>query len=49
MKNSYVLRVRMNETLQKALHHAAKETGTTVSGLIRKMIKTNLLTGAKAK
>jgi predicted DNA-binding protein len=44
MKNTYVLRVRMPDIMQDALIQEAKETGTTVSGLIRKMIETNLLT-----
>lgn len=49
MKKPYVLRVRMPEMMQKALRQTAKETGTTVSGLLRKMIETNLLTGVKEK
>jgi predicted DNA-binding protein len=46
MKKKFVLRVRMPDEMNIQLKKAAKESGTTVSVLIRKLIETNLLTKA---
>lgn len=45
MKSSYILRVRMPDDMQALLKKTAKQNGTTVSYLVRKLIETNLITG----